>query len=193
MSVRYGTQNILACGLCRIDAIEEMSSGKAKCNNNAVLAGGPWCLEGTTLSADIREVERTPVFVGYSTFRVLDGQLFQSITLAQGHVRLPSARKPSNPPRKAKKRQGGDTKRARKACQALPAATNHGSLSHEQKQGLVRLREEGLTWNEIASRFPDHSLRPFLESTEESSQKPAILFSTEMYSMTSVKDSLVDD
>lgn len=43
-------------------------------------ANGPWRLDGTILSVDIREAERIPVFVGYSTYRVVDGQLIQSIT-----------------------------------------------------------------------------------------------------------------
>ena len=42
---------------------------------------GPWRLNGTTLSIDIRNIERIPVIAGFSTYRVVDGHLFQTLTL----------------------------------------------------------------------------------------------------------------
>lgn len=107
-------------------------------------ANGPWRLDGTILSVDIREAERIPVFVGYSTYRVVDGQLIQSITLVQGNTRLPFAEKVT-------KERGH---RTRKTCKADPATIIRGPLSLKEKRDIVRLKEEGYTWNEITSRFP---------------------------------------
>lgn len=111
-------------------------------------ANGPWRLDGTILSVDIREAERIPVFVGYSTYRVVDGQLIQSITLVQGNTELPYA---ENPMCKVTQERGYGTK---KTCKADPTTNNRAPLSLKQKRDLVRLKEEGYTWNEITSRFP---------------------------------------
>lgn len=44
-------------------------------------ADGRWKLDRTTPLVDARETERVPVFIS-STYRVVDCQLIQSITLA---------------------------------------------------------------------------------------------------------------
>ncbi|KAL2861019.1 uncharacterized protein BJX67DRAFT_317614 [Aspergillus lucknowensis] len=99
------------------------------------LANGPWRLDGTTLSIDLRDAERVPIFVGYSSFRVYDGKLTQSLTLFQGSADGPpvnrSVGNPSPPP--------------------IPA---RGPLSLEQKRRLVKLKQEGYTWDEIVTKFP---------------------------------------
>ncbi|KAF7587398.1 hypothetical protein BBP40_007328 [Aspergillus hancockii] len=138
-----------------VGASEETFDAQTECSYHPSLAPGPWRLDGTILSVDIREAERTPVFMGYSTFRVINGQLFQSVTLVQGNVAQPPTRKSRNPTCRVKKQNVSRTRRVRNTCQNLPATTSSGPLSREQKQGLVHLREEGLSWNEIASRFPN--------------------------------------
>ncbi|KAK6810765.1 hypothetical protein RU639_013519 [Aspergillus parasiticus] len=138
-----------------VGASEETFDAQTECSYHHSLAPGPWRLDGTILSVDIREAERTPVFMGYSTFRVISGQLFQSVTLIQGNVRQPPTRKSRNPTCRLKKQNISRTRRMRKTDRDLPATTSTGPLSREQKQGLVHLREEGFTWNEIASRFPN--------------------------------------
>lgn len=109
-------------------------------------ADGPWRLDRTILSVDIREAERIPVFVGYSTYRVVDGQLIQSVTLVQGNTGLPYTEKPMC---KVTQERGHGT---RKTCKADPVI--RGPLSLKEKRDIVRLKEEGYTWNEITSRFP---------------------------------------
>ncbi|KAB8216989.1 hypothetical protein BDV33DRAFT_206884 [Aspergillus novoparasiticus] len=138
-----------------LGASEETFDAQTGCSYHHSLASGPWRLDGTTLSVDIREAERTPVFMGYSTFRVINGELCQSVTLVQGNVTQPPTGKSRNPTCKVEKQNVSRARRARKTCRALPATTSRSPLTREQKEGLVRLREEGLTWNEIASRFPN--------------------------------------
>ncbi|RJE18045.1 hypothetical protein PHISCL_09619 [Aspergillus sclerotialis] len=87
------------------------------------------------------------MFVGYSTYRVVDGQLIQSVTLVQGNTGLLYTEKPMC---KVTQERGYGT---RKTCEADPTISR-GPLSLEQKQDLVRLREEGYSRNEITSRFP---------------------------------------
>ncbi|KAL4891340.1 hypothetical protein BDV59DRAFT_182260 [Aspergillus ambiguus] len=99
---------------------------------------GPWRLEGTLLSIDLREVQRLPIFAGTSSFRVLDGQVFQTITLSLGAVDS------SLPPRK---------KSPRVPRQKGVSATR-GPLSSKQRRHLVQLRDEGRTWNQVCVEFP---------------------------------------
>lgn len=137
-----------------VEDVEEASSEQIKCSCHRPLASGPWRLDGTTLSIDIREAERIPVFVGYSTFRVLDGQLFHSMTLAQGDTKSPLAKEPRRLLHEATKQRDYGTKRARQTCKVQPMTNGRCILSLERRRDLMRLREEGHTWNEIASRFP---------------------------------------
>src|SRR5699024_11035592 len=90
-------------------------------------ADGPWELDGTTLSVDIREVERIPVLVGYSTYRVVGGQLIQSITLAQGNTVSPF---PGKPTREEQKWRSNSINTGK--------TSSRGPLSLEQKRDLVR-------------------------------------------------------
>jgi hypothetical protein len=53
------------------------------------LTNGPWRLDGTTLSIDLRDAEQVPIFIGYSSFRVHDGKLTQSLTFLQGPANGP--------------------------------------------------------------------------------------------------------
>ncbi|KAL4887788.1 hypothetical protein BDV59DRAFT_189943 [Aspergillus ambiguus] len=98
----------------------------------------PWRLEGTVLSIDIREVQRLPIFAGTSSFRVLDGQLFQTITLSLGAVDS------GLPPKKQPPRVPGQR----------GVSATRGPLSSKQKRYLVQLRNEGHTWNQISVKFP---------------------------------------
>jgi hypothetical protein len=98
------------------------------------LTNGPWRLDGTTLSIDLRDAEQVPIFVGYSSFRVYDGQLTQSLTFLQGPTKSPPVNEPAQTP--------------------SPTVPARGPLSTEQKQRLVKLRQEGYTWDEIVPKFP---------------------------------------
>ncbi|OJJ51844.1 hypothetical protein ASPSYDRAFT_96117 [Aspergillus sydowii CBS 593.65] len=102
------------------------------------LTNGPWRLDGTILSIDIRDAEQIPIFVGYSGFRVRDGNLTQSLTFFQGLADGSPIEKP--------------------ACmegKRSPSCTSaRGPLSFEQKRRLVQLKEEGYTWDEIVHEFP---------------------------------------
>ena len=111
----------------------------------------PWRLNGTTLSIDIREIGNIPVTVGYSTHRVVDGHLFQTLTLDQGDIRFPSENM-----RTQRKPHGRGMRKARKSddVDVSPGPPSCRPLSREQKQYLVRLRKGGHTWNDIASWFP---------------------------------------
>lgn len=137
-----------------VRAVRETASKQIQSSCHPSLASGPWHLDGTTLCIDIQEAEKIPVFVGYSTFRVFEGQLFQSITLAQGSTILPLAKKPGGRSYKATKQHGHGAKRVGKTHQVQSTTNGRGQILHEQKQNLVRLREEGYTWNENAGRFP---------------------------------------
>lgn len=101
------------------------------------LTNGPWRLDGTILSMDLRDAEQVPIFVGYSSFRVYDGKLTQSVTFFQGPVGGPPVNK--------------------SACAAgkpSPRIPARGPLSLEQKQRLVDLKQKGYTWDEIVTQFP---------------------------------------
>ncbi|PYH50958.1 uncharacterized protein BO96DRAFT_202586 [Aspergillus niger CBS 101883] len=104
---------------------------------HAPLSRGPWRLDGIILSIDIREAQRIPIRAGTSTVRVLDGQLFQTITMSLGAVDTTS--KPANFPRVTRKR-------------GVSAA--RGRLTSERKRYLVRLRDTGYSWNQISAKFP---------------------------------------
>ncbi|KAL4934206.1 uncharacterized protein BDV17DRAFT_2873 [Aspergillus undulatus] len=101
------------------------------------LTNGPWRLDGTILSIDLRDAEQVPIFVGYSSFRVYDGKLTQSVTFFQGSV-------------------GGQpvNKSACAAGKPSPRIPARGPLPLEQKQRLVDLRQKGYTWDEIVTQFP---------------------------------------
>lgn len=109
----------------------------------------PWCLSGTTLSIDIRKAERLPIAVGYSAFRVVDGQLFQILTLSQGNVESHSAKGPM----RDSAASIYSTKTRKRSNRAWSSA-KRGPLSPIEKRKLVALRDNGYTWNEIATRFP---------------------------------------
>ncbi|KAL4862070.1 hypothetical protein BDV12DRAFT_190677 [Aspergillus spectabilis] len=113
-------------------AITPLDQGDWSCHPS--LTNGRWRLDGTTLSIDLRDAEQVPIFVGYSSLRVYDGKLTQSLTFFHGPADGPpvnkSAVKP-NPP--------------------MPA---RGPLSLEQKQRLVKLKQEGYTWDESVIKFP---------------------------------------
>ncbi|KAI9923504.1 hypothetical protein MW887_008616 [Aspergillus wentii] len=94
--------------------------------------GGPWHLDGTILSIDLRHAE-FPTRFGKSTFRVFDGQVIQLLTLVHGPVKV-------SPPKPI---PGAKTS-TKKRKLARPAATA-GPLSSEHKQCLLRLREKGYT------------------------------------------------
>ncbi|KAL4993589.1 hypothetical protein BDV10DRAFT_22754 [Aspergillus recurvatus] len=98
---------------------------------------GPWRLDGTTLSIDIRDAGHIPIFVGYSSFRVYNGKLTQSLTFLQELA--------NGPPIK---------KFARGAGKSRPPTSTRGPLSSKQKQRLVQLKQEGYTWDEIITKFP---------------------------------------
>ncbi|KAL2803111.1 hypothetical protein BJX63DRAFT_437269 [Aspergillus granulosus] len=98
------------------------------------LINGPWRLDGTTLSIDLRDAEQVPIFVGYSSFRVYEGKLTQSLTFFQGPTNGPLVNKPARTP--------------------SPPVPARGPLSLEQKQRLVKLKQEGYTWDEIVPKFP---------------------------------------
>ncbi|KAL5332611.1 hypothetical protein BJX70DRAFT_392852 [Aspergillus crustosus] len=100
------------------------------------LSNGPWRLDGTILSIDLRDAEQVPIFVGYSSFRVYNGNLTQSVTFFQGPVGGP----PVN-------------KSARAAGKPSPRIPARGPLSLEQKQRLVDLKQNGYTWDEIVTQF----------------------------------------
>lgn len=104
---------------------------------HAPLSRGPWRLDGNILSIDIREAQRIPISAGTSTFRVLDGQLFQTITMSLGAVGTTS--KPANSARITRK---------------TGVSAARGPLTSERKRYLVRLRDEGYTWNQISAKFP---------------------------------------
>ncbi|KAE8386904.1 hypothetical protein BDV23DRAFT_133057 [Aspergillus alliaceus] len=104
--------------------------------------GGPWRLNGTILSIDLRHAD-FPTRFGKSTFRVYDGQVIQFLTLVHGPIKV------SPPPKLI---PGAKTSTKNRKLNR-PAATA-GPLSSEQKKRLLRLREKGYTWNEIAARFP---------------------------------------
>lgn len=103
--------------------------------------GGPWHLNGTILSIDLRHAD-FPTRFGKSAFRVFDGQVIQLLTLVHGPVNV-------SPPKPIP----GAKSSAKKRKLNRPAATA-GPLSSQQKQCLLRLKEKGYTWNEIAARFP---------------------------------------
>ncbi|KAB8227254.1 uncharacterized protein BDW43DRAFT_294602, partial [Aspergillus alliaceus] len=102
---------------------------------------GPWHLNGTILSIDLRHAD-FPTRFGKSTFRVFGGQVIQLLTLVHGPIK-------ASPPKTVPGAKISTKKR--KLNRPVPSA---GPLSSEQKQCLLRLREEGYTWNEIAARFP---------------------------------------
>ncbi|ODM20290.1 hypothetical protein SI65_03343 [Aspergillus cristatus] len=116
----------------------------------------PWRLSGTTLSIDIHEAEHIPIFIGYSTFWVVDGQLFQTMTLSQGNVELAPAKRPVH-----NLVEQDCSAENRKKTGRPPS--NRGSLSPDEKRKLVKLRDEGYTWNEIAIQFP-HKKKGTLQS-----------------------------
>ncbi|KAA8652084.1 uncharacterized protein ATNIH1004_000988 [Aspergillus tanneri] len=103
---------------------------------------GPWHLNGTVLSIDLRYAE-VPTRFGKSTFHVFDGQVIQILTLVHGPIKAPPPQKPISSAKTSTKK--------RKLNRPAAAA---GRLSPKQKQCLVQLREEGYTWNEVTSRFP---------------------------------------
>ncbi|CRL29309.1 unnamed protein product [Penicillium camemberti] len=94
---------------------------------------GPWPLAGTTLSIDLRDAEQVPIFVGYSSLRVYDGKLTQSLRLFHGPADHPPVSK--------------------SAVKPYPPMSAVGPLCLEQKQRLVKLRQEGYTWDEIVIKF----------------------------------------
>ncbi|KAL2802203.1 hypothetical protein BJX63DRAFT_132810 [Aspergillus granulosus] len=98
------------------------------------LTNGPWRLDGTTLSIDLRDAEQVPLFVGYSSLRVYDGKLTQSLTFFHGPADGPPVNK--------------------SAVKPSPPMSARGPLSLEQKQRLVELKQEGYTWDEILTEFP---------------------------------------
>lgn len=114
---------------------------------------GPWQLNGTTLSIDIRKAGRIPVMVGCATYQVADGRLFLTITLDQGGISIPVISEETHITRKPHSR---GMRKARKSDDAAvsPGPPRRGPLSLEQKRHVMRLRDEGHTWDYIASRFP---------------------------------------
>ncbi|KAL4935260.1 hypothetical protein BDV06DRAFT_132506 [Aspergillus oleicola] len=98
---------------------------------------GPWRLNGTTLSIDIRDAEQIPIFVGYSSFRVYNGNLTQSLTFFQELADSPPIKKSPH-----------------RAGRPRPPTFVRGPLSSKEKQRLVRLKQEGYTWDEITTKFP---------------------------------------
>ncbi|KAL2859799.1 uncharacterized protein BJX67DRAFT_33571 [Aspergillus lucknowensis] len=103
------------------------------------LTSGPWRLDGTTLSIDLRDAERVPIFIGYSSLRVCNGQLTQSLTFFQGPADSPPVNKSAGKP--------------------SPTVSARGPLSLEQKQRLVKLKHEGYTWDQIVTKFPGRKKR----------------------------------
>ena len=118
------------------------------------LASGLRYLDETTLSIYVQAAERTPLFVEYSTFRLLIGQLLQSITLAQGDAKSSVAEKPRHLLCEATRQRDYGIQRARQTCKVQSIINGRCILPLEQRRDLMRLREEGHMWNEIASRLP---------------------------------------
>ncbi|KAL5001380.1 hypothetical protein BDV10DRAFT_15047 [Aspergillus recurvatus] len=127
---------------------------------------GPWRLNGTTLSIDIRDAEQIPIFIGYSSFRVYNGNLTQSLTFFQGLASIPPIKKFAHGVQKPR-----------------PPTSVHGPLSSKQKQRLVQLKQEGYTWDEIITKFPgrkrsalqaaySRSLKNFRTSESLRNQRP---------------------
>jgi hypothetical protein len=114
-------------------SITSTSPNRRDWSCHPLLTNGPWRLDGTTLSINLRDAEQVPIFVGYSSFRFYDGNLTQSLIFFQG---------PTN---------GLVNNSARKPSPSVPA---RGPLSLEQKKRLVRLKQDGYTWDEIVPKFP---------------------------------------
>ena len=127
-----------------------IEAGSFQCSSHGY---GPWRLNGTTLSIDIREVGRIPMMVGYSTYQVVDSHLYQTITLNQGGISFPAT---SEDIHTARKRHGRSMRKVKKTenVPVSPGPPGRRPLSPKQKRQLMRLRAEGHTWNDIASRFP---------------------------------------
>ncbi|KAL4947094.1 hypothetical protein BDW69DRAFT_126120 [Aspergillus filifer] len=120
---------------------------------NPPLTNGPWRFDGKTLSIDIRDAEQIPTLIGYSTFRIFDGMLTQSLTFFQELARDQQIKKPAN-----------------RAGKLEPSTSARRPLSSEEKQRLVQLRQQGYTWDEITSRFPGRNRRT-LQAVYSRSQK----------------------
>ena len=144
-----------------------VETGKTHCSSHNY---GPWRLNGTTLSIDIRDIGRIPVMAGFSTYRVVDGHLFQTLTLGQGPIGFPVIREETN---SAGKRHGRGMRKARKCdnVAASPDPPRCRPLSLKEKRRLSRLREEGRTWNDIASRFPGKKKDSRLSSSDTPGSK----------------------
>ncbi|GKZ54475.1 hypothetical protein AnigIFM49718_010288 [Aspergillus niger] len=98
-----------------------------------------WRLDGSSLSIDIQNAS-FPIGLGKSSFHVFDGQIIQTLTIVHGPVEA----FPSQVP--APSTKGNKEKR-------IPT-DSAAPLSSGQKQYLLDLREQGLTWNEIVAKFP---------------------------------------
>ncbi|BDD61469.1 hypothetical protein MAP00_006513 [Monascus purpureus] len=131
-----------------VEADEETAGIKRGITHSSSHEYGPWRLNGTTLSIDIRKAGCIPVTVGYSTYQVVDGRLFQTITLDQGDISIPVIIEGVKP-------HGRRMTKAIKSddVAASPSAPHCRPLSLKQKRRLVGLRE-GHIWNDIAGRFP---------------------------------------
>ncbi|KAL5041457.1 hypothetical protein BDW71DRAFT_201372 [Aspergillus fruticulosus] len=120
---------------------------------NPPLTNGPWRFDGKTLSIDIRDAEQIPTLIGYSTFRIFDGMLTQSLTFFQELAMDERIKKSAN-----------------RAGKFEPSTSARRPLSSEEKQRLVQLRQQGYTWDEITSRFPGRKRRA-LQAVYSRSQK----------------------
>ena len=88
---------------------------------------------------------------GFSTYRVVDGHLFQTLTLGQGNIHSPVIREETHT---ARKQRGHGMRKPRKFNVGASPGPRCRPLSLKQKRHLMRLREDAHTWNDIASRFP---------------------------------------
>lgn len=81
---------------------------------------------------------------------MVDGHLFQTFTLGQGPIGFPVIREETH---SAGKWHGHRMRKARKCdnVTASPGPSCCQPLSLKEKRHLSRLREEGHTWNDIAS------------------------------------------